>query len=146
MNMQSGFGVDGNKMMEQYIETMTNILLPVIENATLLAAEYSKACGRDTLLPEDVEYATKYCVMYTVGNMIGPSFPEIYDEIDSDYSDDELEDVAPEDCPPFERYSGTDGKFIQVNDAYDRWDDWIPQNPSEIMLKNAVNSNEQMGA
>jgi histone H3/H4 len=63
MNMQTGFGGGGgDSMMEQYIETMTNLMLPVIEKSTLLAAEYSKACGRDTLLSEDMKYAMRYCV------------------------------------------------------------------------------------
>jgi hypothetical protein len=142
MNMQTGFGDAGDGMAEQYIDTMINILLPVIERSTLLAAEYSKACGRDALLSEDMEYAMKYCVMHTVGNTIGPSFPEIYDEVDSD---EEIEVVSPEDCPPFERYSGNDPTYLQMNDAYDQWDSWIPQNPTEELLKNAVNSNEHMG-
>tara|TARA_B110000495_G_scaffold180222_1_gene174162 strand:- start:4201 stop:4635 length:435 start_codon:yes stop_codon:yes gene_type:complete len=143
MNMQTGFGIEGDMMAEQYIETMTNILLPVIERGTLLAAEYSKACGRDTLLSEDMEYALKYCVMYTVGTTIGPMFPEIYD--DEEDSDEEMEIASIEECPPFVRYSGTDETFIQVNDAYDNWDEWVPQNPTEIMLKNAINSNDYMG-
>jgi|TARA_B110000259_G_scaffold185610_1_gene235012 hypothetical protein len=143
MNMQSGFGIEGDMMTENYIEVMTNILLPVIERGTLLAAEYSKACGRDTLLPEDMEYALKYCVMYTVGSTIGPMFPEIYE--DEEDSDEEMEIVSIEECPPFVRYSGADETFIQVNDAYDHWDEWVPQNPTEIMLKNAINSNDYMG-
>jgi hypothetical protein len=144
MNMQTGFGVGGNMMAEQYIETMTNILLPVLERGTLLAAEYSKACGRDTLLPEDMEYAMKYCAMYTVGNTVGPMFPEIFE--DEEDSDEEMDVVAPDECPVFTRYAGTDPFFLQVNDAYDRWDAWEPQNPTEQMLKNAINSNEQLGA
>jgi hypothetical protein len=44
------------------------------------------------------------------------------------------------------RYSGPDPGFIQVNEAFDRWDNWIPQNPTEQMLKNAINSNEYIGA
>jgi|TARA_B110000967_G_scaffold185469_1_gene205776 hypothetical protein len=146
MNMQTGFGGGGDNMMEQYIETMTNLMLPVIEKSTLLASEYSKACGRDTLISEDMDYAMKYCVMHTVGDTIGPSFPEIYDEVESDYSDEEIEVVSPEDCPQFERYSGSDPIFISVNEAYDNWDEWVPQNPTEELLKNAVNSNEHMGA
>ena len=143
--MQTGFG-GGDLMMEQYIETMTNLMLPVIEKSTLLAAEYSKACGRDTLLSEDMKYAMRYCVMYTVGETIGPSFPDIYDEVESDYSDEEMEVVSPEECPSFERYSGSDPVFLRVNEAYDNWDVWVPQNPTEELLKNAVNSNEHMGA
>jgi histone H3/H4 len=145
MNMQSGFGDAGNMMAEQYIETMTNILLPVIERSTLLAAEYSKACGRDTLLPEDMEYAMKYCAMYTVGNTIGSTFPEIYEDSE-DSEDEDMEVVDEDECPSFVRYSGSDPILLQVNDAHDRWNDWIPQNPTEQILKNAINSNEHMGA
>ena len=39
MNMQTGFGDAGDRMAEQYMETMTNILLPVLEQAVVLAAE-----------------------------------------------------------------------------------------------------------
>ena len=128
-------------MVEQYIETMTNILLPVMEKSTLLAAEYSKACGRDVIVSEDMEYAMKYCAMYKVGESIGSTMPEIYEE---ELTEEEgEEDVDPEDCPEFVRYSGTDPTF-QVNEAFDRWDTWQPQNPTEQMLKNAINSNEHL--
>jgi hypothetical protein len=147
MNMQTGFGDAGGGMLEQYIETMTNILLPIIEKATLLSAEYTKACGRDTILPEDMEYAMKYCAMYKVGETIGSTMPEIYErELTEEEMEEGEEDVEPEDCPEFVRYSGTDPIFNQVNEAVDRWDTWVPQNPTEYMLKNAINSNEYIGA
>jgi len=143
MNMQTGFGDDSSATMtERYIASMMDILLPVMEKSMVFAAEYSKACGRNTLLPEDIEYAIKYCAMYTVGQDVGTLFPELYDEEDSDEED--LEEVAHEDCPEFERYSGTDERFILMNEAYDRWDSWVPQNPTERMLKNAINSNEHL--
>jgi hypothetical protein len=139
MDMQSSEG-----MLERYIETMTNILLPVMEKATLLSAEYAKACGRDVIVSEDMEYAMKYCAMYKVGETIGSTMPEIYDE-ELSGDDEEIEDVEPEDCPEFVRYSGTDPIFNQVNEAVDHWDMWVPQNPTEEMLKNAINSNEYIG-
>jgi hypothetical protein len=142
MNMQTGFGE--SQMAEEYVKSMIDILLPVMEKGMLFAVEYSKACGRDVVLPEDMEYAIKYCAMYTVGQDIGTLFPDIYDEEESD--EDDIEDVADEDCPPFERYTGDDERFIIMNQAYDRWDSWIPQNPTEQMLKNAINSNEHLGA
>lgn len=123
---------------------MTNILLPVMEKATLLSAEYAKACGRDVIVSEDMEYAMKYCAMYKVGETIGSTMPEIYDE-ELSGDDEEIEDVEPEDCPEFVRYSGTDPIFNQVNEAVDHWDMWVPQNPTEEMLKNAINSNEYIG-
>jgi len=140
--MQTGFGE--SQMAEEYVKSMIDILLPVMEKGMLFAVEYSKACGRDVVLPEDMEYAIKYCAMYTVGQDIGTLFPDIYDEEESD--EDDIEDVADEDCPPFERYTGDDERFIIMNQAYDRWESWIPQNPTEQMLKNAINSNEHLGA
>jgi hypothetical protein len=147
MNMQSGFGEGGDRMLEQYIETMTNILLPVMEKSTLLAAEYAKACGRDTIVSEDMEYAMKYCAMYKVGESIGSTMPEIYEEeLTEEEMEEGEEDVDAEDCPDFVRYSGTNQTLLQVNEAFDRWDRWQPQNPTEQMLKNAINSNEYIGA
>jgi len=92
--MQTGFGDGGDGMMERYISDMINIVQPVIEKSTLLAAEYCKACGRDIILSEDMEYAMKYCAMNTVGQTIGSIMPEIYDEEESD--EEEEEEVAPE--------------------------------------------------
>jgi hypothetical protein len=36
-------------------------------------------------------------------------------------------------------------KFVKMNMAYDNWDAWEPKNPSELMLKNAIDSNEHIG-
>jgi hypothetical protein len=146
MNMQSGFGDAGDNMLEQYIQVMTDIIQPVIEKTVLLAAEYSKACGRDVLLPEDWEYSLKFCAMNSVGESIGSIMPEIYDEINSDEDEDEDDLVHPDECPKFEKYSGDDPKFLSINDAYDRWHDWNPQNPTEHLLKNAINNNGRLGA
>jgi len=144
MNMKTGFGDAGDAMIDQYIDTMTNLLMPVMERSTVLAAEYSKACGRDTLLPEDWEYAIKYCAMYTVGQDVGSLFPEIYEE--EEEGEEDMPIVPEEECPPFERYTGSDPTFLLMNEAYDRWDSWQPQNPTEQMLKNAINSNEHLRA
>jgi hypothetical protein len=151
MNMQTGFGDMGDGMMGRYISDMINIVQPVIEKSTLLAAEYCKACGRDVLLSEDMEYAMKYCAMNTVGKTIGSIMPEIYDEEESDEEGEESDEEGEEsdeegELPDFVRYSGPDPGFIQVNEAFDRWDSWVPQNPTEQMLKNAINSNEYIGA
>lgn len=142
MNMQTGFGDAGDNMANQYIETMTNILIPVLERSVVLAAEYSKACERDTLLPEDFEYAVKYCAMNTVGQNVGSIFPEIYNEEGSD--DEEMPIVPEEECPTFVRYNGTDPKFIAMNEAYDLWDSWVPQSPAEELVKKTINSNEHL--
>lgn len=145
MNMQTGFGFESDYMAEQYITTMMNIVRPVLEKSMVLACEYAKVCGRDIVLPEDIEYASKYCAMYTVGEDIGSIFPEIYNDQDEEDEEDEIEEVDDADCPPFARYSGTEERFKRINEAYDRWNSWQPQNPTEVMLKNAINSNGPSG-
>jgi hypothetical protein len=118
MNMQTGFGDSGDNMAEQYITTMMNIVTPVLEKSMVLACEYAKVCGRDIVLPEDIEYASKYCAMYTVGEDIGSIFPEIYNDQDEEDEEDEIEEVDDADCPPFARYSGTEERFKRINEAY----------------------------
>ena len=140
--MKTGFGDSSGAYEEAQQNALIGILLPVLERSMVLAAEYSKACGRDTVLPEDMEYAIKYCVMHTVGQNIDSLFPEVYEEESSD--EDDIEEVDPEDCPPFERYTGDNATFRQMNEAVDNWDTWVPQSPVEEMLKNAINSNEYL--
>ena len=140
--MRTGLGEDSGSLMQSYIKSMIDIIQPVMEQSVILAAEYSKACGRNVVLPEDIEYSIKYCAMNLVGRTIGSVAPEVY-ETETD-SDDEFDVMEEEDCPTFERYSGDDPKYILINEAYDGWDEWTPQNPTEQMLKNAINSNEHL--
>tara|TARA_B100000287_G_scaffold142094_1_gene133848 strand:- start:1360 stop:1794 length:435 start_codon:yes stop_codon:yes gene_type:complete len=144
MLMKTGFGESSGAYEESQQQTLMGILIPVVERSMVLAAEYSKACGRNTILPEDIEYAIKYCAMHTVGQNIGSLYPEIYDEQSSD--EDDIEEVPPEECPPFKRYEGSDTTFVRINESYDNWEQWTPQSPVEEMLKNAINSNEYIGA
>ncbi len=134
-----------NYLIEQVQESAINIIQPVMEKSMVFAAEYAKACGRDIILGEDLEYAMKYCAMNEVGKKMGTHFPEIYeDEYDTEEEieviDEDEEDIE------FERYSGREYKFVKMNIAYDNWENWVPKNPSEQMLKNAIDSNEHIRA
>ena len=131
-------------LIEQVQESAINIIQPVLERSMILAAEYAKACGRDIVLAEDMEYAMKYCAMHEVGKKIGTHFPEIYEEESSE--DEEDIEIEEDEDVPFTRYSGREYKFVKMNMAYDNWNTWEPKNPSEQMLKNAIDSNEHIGA
>ena len=128
-------------LIEQVQDSAINIIQPVLERTMVLAAEYATACGRDMVLGEDLEYAMKYCAMNEVGKKMGTHFPEIYEE---ESSDEDIEIEEDEDVP-FTRYTGREYKFVKMNMAYDTWDTWEPKNPSELMLKNAIDSNEHIG-
>ena len=131
------------QLLEQFQQTAIDVVQPVMEQAIVCAAEYAKACGRDIILSKDVEYAMKYCAMNEVGKKTGSHFPEIYDESESDEDEDELE-IEDEEDIEFVRYTGREYKYVKMNMSYDNWDTWVPKNPTEQMLKNAIDSNEHL--
>lgn len=126
-------------MEEQIINTSIDILLPVMESAMVLAAEYSKACGRNIVTGVDLQYSLRYCAINVTGRQIGSLFPEIY-ENESDSEEEEIETVE-ENEDDFTRYSGDNELYNKVNEAYDSWDNWVPSSPIEEMLKKSVDKN-----
>ena len=67
------------------------------------------------------------------------------DSDDSDNLEDELEIInEDEEDIEFTRYSGREYKYVKMNMAYDSWEEWVPKNPTEQMLKNAIDSNEHL--
>lgn len=116
---------------------MEDVLLPILESSMVLAAHYTKACGRSTVTAGDLEHALKYTAQHEVGTHIGSLFPEVYDESSSDEEDD-VEIVDDED-EPFTRYTGTTDEWcIKMNQAYDSWDTWEPTCQAERLLKMAI--------
>ena len=132
--MKTGFG-DASGVEERELEAIGNILIPVLEKSMLLACKYCNACGRDVVLPQDVEYAAKYCAMHTVGQDVGES---VVDGDSDSESGSDIEQVDAEACPEFEPYTGDDPLMNAVNEAQAAWATWEPTNPIEIMLKNAI--------
>ena len=127
-------------MEEEIIQAGINIITPVLESAIVLAGNYAKMSGRDTLTGTDLEYALKFCARHVTGKHIGTMFPELQQESDSE-SDGEDSDADSEE-PPFTRYSGDDETLNRVNECYDTWDDWMPLNPTEEMLKKSIDSRQ----
>ena len=137
--------MEGYDFSSTVAQSAAEIITPVVEEAIVLSAEYAKACGRTTILAKDVEYCMKYCAMHSVGKKIGSSFPEIYENDDSEEesSSSDFEVVDDED-DQLQPYSGDDIQMKAINQAYDAWEGWKPANPSEEMIKNAIDSNEHI--
>ena len=117
-----------------------DIMKPVFESSVYLAAKYCKACGRDVVTVQDMDYGMKYAARNVLGRYTESFFPEVYDEEDSEDSGSETSD-SPED--PFTRYEGTEKDFVEMNECYDTWDSWTPESPAEILLKNAIDARIQ---
>jgi len=114
-----------------------DIFLPVMESATVLAAHYAKACGRDIVLAEDMKYGLMYSARHVAGKQIGSLFPEIYEEDEDEDEEDEEDEEAEED--EWIRYAGQDDDMaLKMNECYDTWVAWEPASPAERALKAAV--------
>jgi len=133
--------MEGYDFSSTVVQSAVDIITPVLEEAIVLSGEYAKACGRKTILAKDLEYCMKYCAMNSVGKKIGTYFPEIY-ETESEESDVEIVDDEED---QFQAYSGDNIQMKEINQAYEAWEAWKPTNPSEEMIKNAIDSNEHIG-
>jgi hypothetical protein len=138
-------------MEEEIIKTSVDILLPVLESAIALGGNYAKKSGRDILTGTDLEYALKFCARHVTGRHIGTLFPEIQQDSDSEGSESECTESDDEGTvasqleqeePPFTRYTGDDETLKKVNECYDTWNDWVPINPTEQMLKKSIDSRQ----
>ena len=155
MALRSG---EGDFDTSAILESALDIFRPVMESATVMAAHYAKACGRDVVLQEDMRFGMMFAARYVTGRQIGSLFPEIYEESgesrsDSDFDEDEegsdydpdgsessgsWETVDDEELT-WTRYEGTDDdQALKMNECADSWASWEPQNPSERALKNAI--------
>ncbi|NBX48495.1 hypothetical protein EBT25_00790 [bacterium] len=122
-------------MEENFLSAVNDIILPVMESATVLAAHYCKACGRNTVTDKDVEYGLKFAIRNVTGKQLGTLYPEIYEDSDSG-SDIEVVDDSDE---PFTRYEGSEDLYVKMNECFDTWAEWEPQTPAERLLKNSAN-------
>jgi len=123
-------------MESEIIKTALDLLTPVLESSIIVAGAYVKLCGRSTITGEDTKYGMKYAARHVVGKHVGTMFPELQDSDDSD--EDSIEEVDEED-EPFVRYTGPSDKLADdIHQAVDTWDEWEPTNPTEKLLKSAI--------
>jgi hypothetical protein len=142
---------DGELDTSSILESALDIFRPVMESATVLAAHYAKACGRDVVLQEDMRFGMMYAARYITGRQIGSLFPEIY-QSDSDEEEEDPDgsessgswETVDDEELVWTRYEGSeDEQAFKMNECADTWDAWEPQNPSERALKNAIDKQRE---
>ena len=116
------------------------LLKPVLETAVIVAAHYSKACGRNTVTAKDMQLGMRFAARRVPGVENESLFPEIYDEEDS--SDESDIEVVDEDDEPFTRYEGDDPNILLINEMSDTWDEWEPELPIQVLLKMSIDRQE----
>lgn len=121
------------------IGSAMEIFKPVMESATVLAAHYAKACGRDVVLQEDMRIGMMYATRYVTGRQVGSLFPEIYEDSSGSESDSGSWETVDDEELVWTRYEGTeDEQARKMNECAETWDAWEPETPAERALKNAV--------
>ena len=120
-------------------QSISDLLLPVLEAGTVLASHYAKACGRDVVTSQDMQIGLMYAARNVAGKQMGSLYPEIYeDEEEEEWETDSEGIVDDSEGNEFTRYTGTEDLMVKMNDCFDTWADWNPESPLEVSLKNAV--------
>ena len=154
MSLRTG---DGDLDTSAILESALDIFRPVMESATVMAAHYAKACGRDVVLQEDMRFGMMFAARYVTGRQIGSLFPEIYEDeeesdesrSDSDFDPDDSDSSASWETVSdselvWTKYEGTeDEQALKMNECADTWDAWEPESPAERALKNAVDKQRE---
>jgi hypothetical protein len=131
--VRSGTG-DGD-LVDTIEEEAHKLLLPCLEAAHIVAAEYARACDRDVILSQDFELGLKFAARRVLGRQTETFFPELEaeDSADSVLSVDES-------TVEWTRYEGADERLREVNALAESWADWVPQTPIEEALKRSIDS------
>jgi hypothetical protein len=135
---------DGEMDTSQIENAAMDLFLPVMESATVLAAHYAKACGRNCVMAEDMSYGLMFAARNIMGKHKGSLYPEAYEDEESG-TDSESDSESDEE--PWTRYEGTEDDMArQMNECVATWSEWTPTNPAERALKNAVDKNSFFGS
>ena len=128
-------------------QSAIELFLPVMESATVLAAHYSQACGRDCVVAKDMRYGMMYAARNVAGRHVGSLYPEVYEDSGTESEEEEEEEEedsgteSAQDDPEWTEYEGTeDDMATKMNECARTWADWVPANPTEAALKSAVDS------
>ena len=134
---------DGEFDTSQLESAAMDLFLPVLESATVLAGHYTKACGRNCVMAEDMSYGLMYAARNVMGKHTGSLYPEVYEGSDEESDSDSDSDQEEEE---WTRYDGSDDDTsCKMNACVDTWSEWTPTNPAERALKNAVDKNSFFG-
>jgi len=117
------------------------LFLPVMESATVLAAHYAKACGRNCVVATDMKYGLMYAARNVAGRHTGTLYPEAYEEESDEEEEESNEGEEESDEEDWSEYMGTeDDMAVKMNECARTWAEWVPTNPTENALKSAVDT------
>ena len=72
--------------------TAIELILPVMESATVLGAHYAKSCGRNEITAQDMRMGMMYAARNVLGKQVGSLYPEIYEDEEEEEEEEDEED------------------------------------------------------
>ena len=143
--MRTGFGLTEESSTIDH-ERLTNILSYFTEQAITIGVKYAHAAGRDTLTSEDIQYALQYQAKHFLENSQNEEDLETKlngysegTESDEEEIDEEEIDEEESDEEEFTRAENSNDPVIcEMNRCHDEWENWVPSNLIETLIKNAV--------
>lgn len=132
----------------------------LMQDAVNSAEQFVKACGRSMIQDKDISMALKYETHHFLlqGDSLDKKFQtnleeeknhtydteeeETSDEDEEEEEEEESEDVVEENEEYTMSLKSNDAKLIELHKKFmkyhNEWDDWAPDDPVSIFLKNAV--------
>lgn len=160
--MKTGILANDVPVDETLLKKIKGIMTHFMENAITVGCRYVKASGRDTLTSTDIMYALKYQARTYLDNIeqitniedIFDKYAESEDNSEEDDIEDNIEDNSEDDIEDnsednseddidecFTRCDdSTDPLIKDMNLYHDTWDQWVPDNPIQTLIKNAVDN------
>jgi histone H3/H4 len=162
VSMQTGILANHESQVDEtLLKKIKGIMTHFMENAITVGCRYVKASDRDMLTSTDIMYALKYQARTYLDNIEQiANIEDIFDKYaesddiesddnesesddnESESDDNESESVSEEEEEEhFTRCDdSTDPLIKDMNMYHDTWDQWVPDNPIQTLLKNAVDN------
>lgn len=140
--MKSGFN-NLNDSKEEVMKNTTALMVHFMENALNTASIYSSHAKRREIVSEDIKRSLMLEVFFfqkrtDLENKINKVKDELYD---ADSDSEEYEEIL-------ENTIVDNNEFIEskckcalctcINNIYTRWENWTPETPMQIILKNRI--------
>ena len=148
--MKSGFNnLTSETLDNDMINNLYSLVYTFMEKAMHSADTYVKHSGREVITKEDIQLCLKYETFTFLQR------PNIMDEVSKwkEILSEELEEDTEEDSEeiinndiivnddnyvPFKKSECSCNLCKEINQIENKWNDWVPHNQIEIILKNAV--------
>tara|TARA_B000000557_G_scaffold106227_1_gene85974 strand:+ start:306 stop:764 length:459 start_codon:yes stop_codon:yes gene_type:complete len=142
--MQSGFNGNSDELvLNNYVKDATALLVIFMENAIRNASIYIKHCKRNCITTEDIKRALMLEVfLYKNRNNDKEKINEVKNEIFYSSDDDDLDgdysNMVLENHDEFGISQCECGMCKCINNIYDRWERFNPNNQLEIIFKKHI--------